>query len=77
MDFLSQFGVDFHKFAVQSLIFLGPAIWATIRVARNRTGVALPLWLCLIWFLPIIGAALALIIVRNSEKQEGLPSPCS
>jgi hypothetical protein len=68
MDFLSSFGVDLNKFILQSLIFLIPAVWATIRVTRNRTGAALPMWLILVWFVPLIGAILALIIVRKPEK---------
>jgi hypothetical protein len=70
MDFLSTFGVSWYKFAIQSIIFLLPAIWATFRVVRNRTGAAVPLWLILVWFLPLIGALLALIIVRKPETQK-------
>ena len=69
MDFLSTFGVDPHKFAIQSIIYLVPAIWATIRVVRNRTGAAVPVWLLLVWFLPLIGAILALIIVRQQNNE--------
>jgi thiol:disulfide interchange protein len=69
MDFLSTFGVDLQKFALQGIIFLVPAIWATVRIASNRTGAAVPLWLLLIWFLPLIGAILALIIVRQHKHE--------
>jgi len=69
MDFLSRFGVDLHKFAFQAIIFLVPAIWATLRVVRNRTGAAVPLWLILVWFLPLVGALLALIIVRQQNNE--------
>jgi len=71
MELLETFGVSPLKFAIQSVIWLLPAIWATIHVTRKRTGTALPLWLVLVWFLPIIGPALALIIVRNPCKQYG------
>ena len=69
MDFLSTFGVDLQKFAFQGIIYLVPAIWATVRVARNRAGAAVPFWLLLIWFLPMLGAVLALIIVRKPERK--------
>jgi len=69
MDFLSTFGISPLKFVVQSIIWLLPAIWATVHVVRRRTGRALPLWLILIWFLPIVGALLALFIVRHPDKQ--------
>ena len=68
MDYLSTFGLDLHKFFIQATLYLVPAIWATIRVVRNRTGAAVPLWLILVWFLPLIGGLLALIIVRRREK---------
>ena len=77
MDLLETFGVSPLKFAIQSVIWLLPAIWATIHVTRNRAGTALPLWLILVWFLPIIGPALALIIVRNPTKQYGRTSSSS
>ena len=69
MDIFATFGISPLKFAIQSLIWLVPAIWATIRVARNRSGASLPLWLILVWIFPLIGAVLALIIVRNPQKQ--------
>jgi len=69
MDFLSTFGVAPHKFVLQSLIFLLPAIWASIRIVRNRCGAALPLWLILVWIVPVFGAVVALIIVRNPQRQ--------
>lgn len=69
MDIFADFGISPLKFAIQSLIWLVPAIWATIHVARNRSGASLPLWLILVWIFPLIGAVLALIIVRNPQKQ--------
>jgi len=69
-DFLSTFGVNLHKFAIQSVIFLVPAIWASIRVARTRSGPALPLWLLFIWIVPLVGAIITLIVVRNPEIQK-------
>ena len=69
MDFLSTFGVSLHKFVIQSVIFLVPAIWASIRVTRNRSGTALPLWLLFIWIVPLVGAIITLIVVRKPEKQ--------
>ncbi len=69
MDIFATFGISPLKFAIQSLIWLVPAIWATIHVARNRSGASLPLWLILVWSFPLIGAVLALIIVRNPQKQ--------
>jgi len=71
MGLFENFGVSPLKFAIQSVIWLFPAIWATLHVARNRSGTALPLWLMLVWFFPIIGPVLALIIVRNPNKQCG------
>jgi hypothetical protein len=70
MDIFSQFGISPLKFAIQSIVFLAPAVWATIRVARNRTGAALSLWLILVWFLPIIGAVMTLLIVKNNEPRK-------
>lgn len=69
MDLFSTFGISPLKVAIQSLIWLVPAIWASIHVTRNRSGTSLPLWLILIWILPLIGAVLALIIVRIPNKQ--------
>gem|GEM_PF-2127447 len=69
MDFFSRFGVDLHKFVFQAIVFLVPAIWATFRVVRNRTGSAVPLWLILVWFLPLVGPLLALIIVRQQNNE--------
>jgi hypothetical protein len=69
MDIFATFGISPLKIAIQSLIWLIPAIWATIHVARNRSGASLPLWLILVWIFPLIGAVLALIIVRNPQKQ--------
>jgi hypothetical protein len=71
MDFLSTFGIDLRKFAIQSLIFLAPVIWASIRVTRNRSGTRLPLWLLLIWIVPLFGPIIALVVVRKPESQNG------
>jgi len=68
-DFLSTFGVDLHKFVLQSLIFLVPAIWATIRIVRNRSGAAVPFWLIFVWIIPVFGAVVALITIRNPQRQ--------
>jgi len=69
MDFLSTFGVNPYKFFLQSLIFLVPAIWATIRIVRNRSGAALPLWLIFVWIVPVFGPGVALIVIRKHQTE--------
>ena len=69
MNFLSQFGIDPLKFAIQALIFLLPTIWATLRVIKFRDGIQLAGWLFVVWFFPLLGAILALLIVKTPKIQ--------
>jgi hypothetical protein len=69
MDIFSSFGVDLHVFIIQSLIYFVPAIWATIRITRNRSGAAVLLWLLFVWLIPVVGPVVALIIIRNTQKR--------
>lgn len=71
MEFFGTFGVSWQKAAIQSAVFLLPAIWATIRVARHRTGAALPLWLLLVWLVPLAGPVLALVLVKEPRRDAG------
>ena len=64
----STFGVDPWKFAVQFLIFLVPAVFATQRIRRFRVGPPRILWLLIVWTTPLVGAALALVIVRARSQ---------
>jgi len=66
---LFQFGVDPLKFAIQSIIFLLPTIWATLRVIQFRSGVRLAGWLFVVWFVPFIGAILALVMANTPKTQ--------
>jgi hypothetical protein len=69
MNLLSQFGIDPLKFAIQSLIFLLPTIWATMRVIKYRDGIQLAGWVFVVWFLPVFGSILALLIVKTPKIQ--------
>ena len=69
MDIFSQFGVEPSKFLIQSLVFLVPTLWATIRVIQHRFGVHLAGWLFFIWFFPFIGSIAALFMVTAPKKQ--------
>lgn len=69
---LEDFGVDPVKMLVQVLIVLVPAVWATLRVLKNRRGMAALPWLGLVWFAPLVRPVAALLMVRGSR--EGLTS---
>ena len=63
------YGVDPQKFILQFTIWLIPTVIAVFHVMRHRTGVRLAGWMLAIVFLPIVGAAAALILVRNQKEQ--------
>ena len=64
------YGVDLSKFITQSIIWLIPTVWAISHVIRHRSGIKLAGWIILILLIPIIGALLALILVRPPEQQK-------
>ena len=59
------FGVSLDKLLIQLAIWLIPAFFAHRHVVARRTGASLLGWLFLIWFLPVIGPTLALVLVRK------------
>ncbi|MGC3991285.1 MAG: hypothetical protein QM796_16710 [Chthoniobacteraceae bacterium] len=63
-----QFGIDIGKALLQTAIYFIPAIWATIRVVRLRSGASVPCWLLFVWIIPLIGPLIALLTVRKREQ---------
>ena len=60
-------GLEVPLFLGIILFILG--VFASIRVVRQTEGAALPLWLVVIWFIPIFGAILTLYALRIKAEQ--------
>ena len=41
------------------------AVAATVRVCKRSKGIAIPFWLLLIWLVPLVGAIVALLVVKR------------
>lgn len=65
------FGVSPVKLLLQLAIVFIPAILATRHVVARRAGGDLVAWLFLVWGLPWVGPAVALLCVRKPATREG------
>lgn len=74
MDVFSQFDIDPVKFLAQLVaglaIFVVPAVYATIMIAKpRRSNAAILLWLGLIWLFPIIGPISAILAAQGGDAK--------
>lgn len=71
---IDQFGISGPQLVVQMIVyaavFFFPAMWATMRVTRFRSGLAVPAWLLFIWLAPIIGPVFALLSIHQPDSAE-------
>lgn len=52
---------------VPAAVYIVTSIFATMKAVRYTRGAATPLWLALIWLLPLFGAILAFIGIRRTD----------
>ena len=76
-EILSNYGVTWEKFVEQLLvtllfagIFLAPPLLATRKILTLEHGSSRPLWLLIVWLIPIVGSVCAFFQIQSQNKKK-------